>query len=146
MKKKSNKKCTTGYVGVNTVFYHQLKKVRTKKLQIHPYEKLCGGPKGLCIKGYEVNWDSKLSVSFNEIKYKDINKYNHGETLNNGKIIIRYVSHIRSISPFINEIIGNHHIYGNNKVFKIISCDLTMPQIFHLDSVWSLYEGSILNT
>ena len=37
-------------------------------------------------------------------------------------------------------------IEGMNEFCDIKSDGLTMDQIFHSDSVWSLYEGSILNT
>ena len=69
---------------------------------IYPYEKLGGGSKGFYIKGYEVNWDYKLGLSFNALKCGDIVQYDNVQTMNNEKIRIRYVSHIRSITPFIN--------------------------------------------
>ena len=61
--------------------------------------------------------------------------------MNHGRIIIRYVSHIRSIAPFINAIIENYHKEGMNTFSNIMS-DSWMV---HLDIVCSLYEGSLLN-
>ena len=49
----------------------------------------------------------KLSASFNAKIYKYINKYHHGHRLNQGDVIIRDMSNIRSVPPFINVNIGN---------------------------------------
>ena len=113
MKNKSNKKYTTGYEYGNISLIHQLKKGEDKNPCIHPYEKLGGLSKMLYIKGYEFNWYSKLSVSFNVNKYKDVIQYHHGQTMHHlniytraiGNRRIREVSHIRSIAPYINAII-----------------------------------------
>ena len=43
------------------------------------YEKLGGVSKSFYIKGYEVNWGSKLIVAFNAFKFKDIIQYNKGD-------------------------------------------------------------------
>ena len=89
-----------------------------KKLYVHPYEKLGGGSKGFYIKGYEVNWDYKLGVSFNALKCRDIIQYDNGQTMNNGKIRIRYVSNIISITPFINATTEVSHIESINKISR----------------------------
>ena len=115
-------------------------------MYIHPYERLTGLSNVFYIKGYEVNWDFKLSASFDEIKYKGIIQDHHGQTMNHGKKRIRKVNHRRSIEPFINEIIENSHIEVMNRYFKIISDDLIMAQRLHSYSVWSLYKGSLINT
>ena len=65
-------------------------------------------------------------MSLNELKCKDVIQDHHVYTLNNGKRIIRDVSHIRIISPLIIVLVKNHHIEGMNKIFKIMSDDLTM--------------------
>ena len=66
--------------------------------------------------------------------------------INHGKKIIICVIHIRSIALFINAIIENFHIEGMNKFCKIMSNDLTILQMLHSYSVWSLDEDSLLNT
>ena len=73
---------------------------------IHPYGKLCGGSKGLFIKSYKVNWDSKLSGSLNKMICKDIIQIHYEKTR------ICAVNHIRSIEPFINVIIRSYNING----------------------------------
>ena len=87
-------------------------------MYIHPYEKLGGGSKGFYIKGYEVNWDYKLGVSFNALKCRDIIQYDNGQTTNNGKIRVRYVSHIRSIIHFNNATIEYSHIEGMHTISR----------------------------
>ena len=66
--------------------------------------------------------------------------------MNCGKLRIIYLSHNRSISPLNNAIIVDFYIEVMNKIFNIISNDLTMPQMFHSESVWSLDKVSLLNT
>ena len=90
----------------------------TNKLYIHCYEKFGVVSKGFYIKCYEVNWYYKSSVPFNALKCKYIIQDNHGKMMHNlsrykipiGRIRTIEVSHIISISPFINTIIENSHI------------------------------------
>ena len=70
-----------------------------KQLYICIYAKLGRGSKGFHIKVYEHNFDSKLSVKFNEIKFKDVFQYHYGQTLNFVKIMIREVSHAELFHP-----------------------------------------------
>ena len=136
MRNNYNNKCITGYDDINIAFMHQSNKSEEKKLYINPYAKLDGVSKGVYIKSYRVNWYFKLSVSCNSLKFKYNIQYNHEQTLNNGNRRIRYVSHIRSNAPFINETIENNHILGIHTFWKIISDDLRMSQIFQSYSFW----------
>ena len=52
------------------------------------------------------------------------------------KRIIRYVSHIISIAPFINVIIENYHIEGMDKFCNSMSDDLTIYQRSHYDIIF----------
>ena len=79
-----------------------------------------------------------LCVSYNILKCRYIIKDIHRHTMNYGRRIIRDVIHIIIISSLINEIIENSHIEGMNKIFNIMSDNLTISERLHPDSVWSL--------
>ena len=61
------------------------------------------------------------------------------------KRIIRYVSHIISIAPFINVIIENYHIEGMDKFCNSMSDDLTIYQRSHYDIIFWLDRVNLLN-
>ena len=48
---------------------------------MHPYKTLFGVSKGFYIKGYEVNWGSKFSVSYYVLKFKNIIQVHRGHTM-----------------------------------------------------------------
>ena len=146
IKKCSKNEYTTGCCGVNIVSFRQSKKGKEGNIYINTYSKLSGGSEGFYIKGYGVNKDSRLSGSFNSLKFKDRIEYYYRRILDHRKIKIRDVSHIRIILPFINAIIVNSYLEGMNTFFRIILYDLNMSQIFHSDSSWSLDLGSFIKT
>ena len=100
-------------------FFHQSDIGEVKKqFYIYPHENLYVVSKVLCVKYYEVNWNSKLILPFKALECNYIIQFHHVQTMHHFKIYarpsgmsrMRAVIHIVSISPSINNIIENSYI------------------------------------